>query len=94
MGHVLNGSNMNVISDNLAQHESNLSHPVELNSIGCEAWIDVRRFSGREKVAQPITGDSQISGNRSRMAPSHGSLMKSFADLRRKFRRKSANSLD
>lgn len=85
---------MNVISDNPAQYEPTLLHPIELNSIGCEAWIDVRRFSGKERVAQSITGDLRISGDRSRTAPSHGSLMKSFADLRRKFLRRSANSLD
>lgn len=43
-------------------------------SIGCEAWIDVSRFSAAEK-----------SSHHAARISSGGSLTKSFADLRKKF---------
>jgi hypothetical protein len=84
---VLTIQDMNFISYKPTQHETTLSPLTELTSIGCEAWIDVSRFFGREKVAQPITGDLKTNEDHSRSAPSQGSLAKSFADLGRKFRR-------
>ncbi|MGZ8366706.1 MAG: hypothetical protein ACXW37_10045, partial [Nitrospira sp.] len=53
----------------------------ELNSIGCEAWIDVSRFSAGEKSLPAVAVEPRAS---------QGSLTKSFAGLRRKFRRDSA----
>ncbi len=66
-----------------------LSLQVESVSIGCEAWIDVSRFCATEKPVTPGT-----SGDHSRSTPSQGPLTKSFADLRRKFRRSTPEGRD
>jgi hypothetical protein len=54
-------------------------------SIGCEAWIDVGRFSAREKSLPAVAVDPRTP---------QGSLTKSFAGLRRKLRRSSPEDLD
>lgn len=72
---------MNFISYNSAQPGLTASFASELNSIGCEAWIDVGRFSTGEKLLPAVAVE---------LRASQGSLTKSFADLRRKFRRDSA----
>ena len=62
---------------------------MESVSIGCEAWIDVNRFFATEKP-----GGLRTSGDQSRSATSSISLSKSFANLRRKFRKSSSEGLD
>ena len=54
---VLTVQQMNFISYNPTQSEPTLSPSTERNSIGCEAWIDVSRFSSRENSARPINGE-------------------------------------
>jgi len=63
---------------------------VEPISIGCEAWIDVNRFCATEMSRHQAAKTLRISEDRCRSALSHNSLTKSFAGLRRKFRRVSA----
>ena len=48
----------------------------ESTLVGCEVWIDVSRFCAIEKSVHQATGTSTQS-----------SLSKSFADLRKKFRK-------
>ena len=76
--------------------EQKVSSPLrtELISIGCEAWIDVSRFCCTEKSCSNSAGTHRISEGHIRSTSSHNSLTKSFADLRRKFRRGSQESLD
>ena len=76
---------MNFISQNSAQPELTTSIASELNSIGCEAWIDVGRFSTGEKLLPAIAVEPRAS---------QGSLTKSFASLRRKFGKSSDEDLD
>ncbi len=71
------------------EHHTSRSLQTEPISIGCEAWIDVNRFCTTEKSRHQATKTLRISENRCRSALSHTSLAKSFADLRRKFRRNS-----
>ncbi len=72
---------MNFISQNSAQPGLTTSIASELNSIGCEAWIDVGRFSTGEKLLPAV-------------AASQGSLRKSVAGLRGRFRRHTPENLD
>lgn len=67
---------MNFISQNSAPPGVTTSIVSELNSIGCEAWIDINRFCATEKSLQHTARTS-----------SNSSLTKSFTDLRRKFRK-------
>ena len=85
---------MNFISYNPTHHETTLSPPTELNSIGCEAWIDVSRFPAGEKFGQPIPRNRRASEDLSRSTSAHGSLTKSLALLRKKLRRGSAEGID
>jgi hypothetical protein len=94
VGHRLTVQDMNFISYKPTQHETTLSPLTELTSIGCEAWIDVSRFSSRENSARPINGDVRTPGDHSRSPRSHGSLTKSLAGLGRKFRRRSDEDLE
>lgn len=55
---------------------------MESVSIGCEAWIDVNRFCATEKSSLSTARTSSSS-----------SLTKSFADLRRKFRKNSEENI-
>jgi hypothetical protein len=88
---VLMAHNMNFNSLSSAQHGLTPSVPTDLNSIGCEAWIDVGRFSSREHSAQPIVGYVKASEDQSHSA---GSLTKSFAVLRKKLLQGSAGGID
>jgi hypothetical protein len=74
---------MNFISQNSAQPGLTTSIASELNSIGCEAWIDVGRFSTGEKLLPAVV-----------LEASQGSLTKSVAGLRRRFRRRTPEHLD
>jgi hypothetical protein len=76
---------MNFILQNSAQPGLTTSIASELNSIGCEAWIDVGRFSTGEKLLPAVA-----------VAPraSQGSLRKSVAGLRGRFRRHTPEDLD
>ncbi len=56
-------------------------------SIGCEAWIDVRRFWIGEDIAQQTVGNPRTFRAHSQSAGSHGSLAKSLTLLRKKLRR-------
>ena len=76
---------MNFISHRSAQPGLTSSIASELNSIGCEAWIDVGRFCAGEKSLRAVAVDSRAS---------QGSLTKSFAGLRKRFRRSSPADLD
>jgi hypothetical protein len=79
------GHKMNFISQNSAQPGLTSSIASELNSIGCEAWIDVGRFSTGEKLLPAVA-----------VAPraSQGSLAKPVALLRKTLRRGSAEDLE
>ena len=68
-------------------NEHQLSHPLQAEpvSIGCEAWIDVGRFSAGEKLLSSVAVEPRAS---------QGPLTKSFADLRKKLRRSSPANLD
>lgn len=68
--------------NNHTQQELFFSLHAEPISIGCEAWIDVGRFYTPEKSVHHTVRTS-----------SGGSLTKSFADLRRKFRKSSDENL-
>ena len=70
-------------------NEQQLSHSLkaEAISIGCEAWIDVSRFSTREKPLQALPGNPRVSRSHSSPLRARNSLTKSFAFLRRKLRR-------
>jgi len=76
---------MNFISHSFAQPGLTTSIASELNSIGCEAWIDVGRFSTGEKLLPAVAVEPRAS---------QASLTKSVASLRRKFRRSSAEDHD
>jgi hypothetical protein len=67
-----------------SQTKQKLSLPLQAEpiSIGCEAWIDVSRFCASEKSLHNTARTS-----------SDNSLTKSFADLRRKFRKISDEDL-
>jgi hypothetical protein len=67
------------------EHHLSRSFQAEPISIGCEAWIDVGRFSGGEKSLPAVAVDPRAA---------QGSLTKSFAVLRKKLRRGSAEGLD
>lgn len=56
-------------------------------SIGCEAWIDVSRFSAKKNLMHPIAEDLSASEDQSRSTLVYGSLTKSFAHLRKRLRR-------
>jgi len=60
-------------------NEHQLSRPLQAEpiSIGCEAWIDVSRFSAEEQSLPAAAVDPRAS---------QGSLTKSFALLRKKLR--------
>jgi hypothetical protein len=70
---------------NNAKQALTLSLQGEPISIGCEAWIDVGRFSAREKSLPAVAVDPRTP---------QGSLTKSFAGLRRKLRRSSPEDID
>jgi hypothetical protein len=76
--------------------EQKLSFPLQAEpiSIGCEAWIDVSRFSAEEKPVQQIAEDLKSSENHSRSASADGSLKKSLALLRKNLRRGSTEDQD
>jgi len=76
---------MNFISQNSTQPELTTSIASELNSIGCEAWIDVGRFSTGEKLLPAVAVEPRAS---------QGSLTKSVALLRKTLRRGSAEDLE
>ena len=76
---------MNFISQNSAQPGLTTSIASELHSIGCEAWIDVGRFSTGEKLLPAVAVEPR--------AP-QGSLTKSVASLRRRFQRRTPEDLD
>ncbi len=76
---------MNFSSQKSAPPGLTTSIASELNSIGCEAWIDVGRFGAREKSLSSVTAD---------LKASQSSLTKSFAGLRRRFRRRTPEDLD
>jgi|CXWL01.1.fsa_nt_gi hypothetical protein len=76
---------MNFISQNSAQPGLTTSIASELNSIGCEAWIDVGRFGSREKSLSAVTADPRAS---------QSSLRKSVDGLRRRFQRRTPEDLD
>ncbi len=61
---------------NPTKQKLSLSLQTEPISIGCEAWIDVNRFCTTDKSSHHTARTS-----------SDSSLTKSFADLRRKFRK-------
>jgi len=63
-------------------------------SIGCEAWIDVNRFSTREKSGQVLPDNLRVSSGHSSSLRAPNSLTKSFALLRKKLRRDPAEGLD
>jgi len=89
---VLTVQDMNFISYNPPQHEPAPSLPSDLNSIGCEAWIDVSRFAVGEKQLQAVAVNLKVSKDPSGSACAHSSLTKSFALLRKKLRRGSVES--
>lgn len=90
---VLTIQDMNFISYKPTQHETTLSPLTELASIGCEAWIDLGRFYATKHCLHHATGTLRTSEDRARSTLAHGSLIKSFALLRRKLRRGFAESL-
>ncbi|HSA86934.1 MAG TPA: hypothetical protein VLE46_12190, partial [Nitrospira sp.] len=79
------GDEMALLFNNSKAHQLSRPLPSEPVSIGCEAWIDVGRFSGGEKSLPAVTVEPRAS---------QGSLTKSFAGLRRRFRRGSDEGLD
>lgn len=81
---------MAFLFNNSSEHQLPRLLHVETVSVGCEAWIDVERFSSRENSVQPIDGDVRTSGDQSH---SVGSLTKSFAVLRKKLLRGSVEDL-
>jgi hypothetical protein len=76
---------MNFSSQKSASPGLTTSIASELNSIGCEAWIDVGRFSTGEKLLPAVAVEPR--------AP-QGSLTKSVASLRRRFQRRTPEDLD
>jgi len=75
---------MAFLFNNSNEHQLLRPLQVEAVSIGCEAWIDLGRFSGGEKSLPAVTVEPRAS---------QGSLTKSFAGLRRRFRRSSSEDL-
>jgi hypothetical protein len=73
---------MNFSFYSATKHKPPLLLHSEPISIGCEAWIDVSRFSATEKSLHHTARTS-----------SGSSLTKSFADLRKKFRKSSDKDL-
>jgi hypothetical protein len=71
------------------KHKVSLPLHSESISIGCEAWIDMSRFCAAEKSLSKSAGIHRTFGDHLHSMPSQSSLIKSFADLRRKFRRSS-----
>jgi hypothetical protein len=78
---------MNFLFNNPAEQKLSFPLHAEPISIGCEAWIDVSRFSAGNKFEKQNACDLETSENRSRSAPSQGPLAKSFTLLRKKLRR-------
>lgn len=76
------------------KHKVSLPLHSEPISIGCEAWIDVSRFCFTEKSFSKSTETHKTSEGHLHSTPSQSSLTKSFADLRRKFRRSFPEGLD
>lgn len=68
---------------NRTKQKLSLSFQTESIAIGCEAWIDVGRFCAAEQSACHAT-----------KPPSSASLTRSFADIRRKFRKSSNGAID
>lgn len=76
---------MAFLFNNSSEHQLSRPPQAEPVSIGCEAWIDVGRFSAGEKSLPAVAVEPR--------AP-QGSLKKSFTGLRRKFRKSSSEGLD
>ena len=78
---------MSFLFNHSNEQQLSRSLKAEAISIGCEAWIDVSRFSTREKSLQPLPGNPRVSRGHSSSLCDHNSLMKSFALLRKRLRR-------
>lgn len=77
-----------------SEQQLSYSLKVEPISIGCEAWIDVSRFSAKKNLMRPIAADLRPSEDHSGSTLVYGSLTKSFARLRKKLRRGPAEGSD
>lgn len=76
------------------KHKGSLPLHSEPISIGCEAWVDLSRFCTAEKSWPKPIGTHSKSGDYFHASPSQTSFTKSFADLRRRFRRRFPEDLD
>lgn len=74
------------------EHQASRSLQTEPISIGGEAWIDVSRFFPGEKLEHQAVKDVKAPVDHPRSDLATSPLTKSFALLRRKFRRGSTES--